>query len=757
MSCRHALIILFLSVPAGGLLSARGQEEPDFFTRAHDLRRAEDWPGLEQAAREQFEVEPDDPAIQAFLALACAGQKKFEDCVAALKRLEELNSSAERTAGGITNPLVEVFNVIYMHCWANFSPEFNRQCWQGLFDAFPGFSQASVMASRLLMAALKLNDPDQIERFRIYFDDLLEQAGDSPPRRKSVLGQYARAYVRAGVGGDRTLALAREAFEIGWNEAAAFRGYAGPSEDGDDFEKREHCDLACDDLFNDLALACVLSLAYDPERNPLAAREAEPGAVFEDLTEAVGLAGLKAGRVAAGDFDNDGDPDLCFSGRLFRNDRGLEFVEITQEAGLKARGSSALFGDVDNDGDLDLLLPAQGHPHLLLNTGKAGGFRFEDATAAAGLDRLEVEAAPEGAAFLDIDGDGWLDFYLAVYEGGGLSNPHPDLLVLNNGDGTFTDVSRDRGALEVAPMCGRGVAASDFDQDGDLDLYIANYRLNPNFLFQNDGQGRFVEQALEFGIRGLPGSNSAYYGHTIGACFGDVDNDGDLDLFAANLAHPRYVSQGFSNLSMLYINGGAEDDFHFTEERRARGIRFQETHSDPALIDYDNDGDLDLSITCVYEGVPSSLYQNDGRGRFTPVTFRSRAVAFNGFGQAWFDADGDGDLDLLIASNSGCRYFRNGGNENSWLEVRLVGKQGNRFGIGARVELETLTGEPPLRLVRELDGGRGTSSQDGQTVHFGLGEYRGKVRLTVTWPGARQSEKRAFYVNRTVTVRQFKG
>ena len=754
MSSSIAGIILLLAACRSG---SEVQEEEDFFTRAHDLRQASNWTELELVARKQSEVDPEDPSPQAYLALASAGLKKFDECVAALLRLEELGSPAERTVGGISNPLVEVINTVYQHCWANFSPEFNRQCWQGLFDAFPDCGQASVMATRLLMAALKLKDAEQTERFETYFDDLLEQAGDSDPKRKPILEQYAQAYVRAGIGGAKTLALAVEAFEIGWRDAAGFQGYEGPTEAGDNLQQRENCDLVCDDAFNYLAQACVLSDAFDPESNPLAAREVEPGVIFEDLTEAFGLGSLKVNRVAVGDYDNDGDPDLCFSGRLFRNEQGQQFVEVTKDVGILVRGTSALFGDLDNDGDLDLLLPAQPHPHLLVNTGRSGGFSFLNRTAAAGLDQLKVESAPEGAALVDLDGDGWLDFYLAAYEGGSLSSAHRDHLVRNNGDGTFADVSETRGTLNVEPMCGRGVTASDFDQDGDLDLYISNYRLNPNFMFQNDGQGGFTEESLALGVQGQPGQSGLYYGHTIGSCFGDVDNDGDLDLFTANLAHPRFVRQGFSNLSMLYINGGAENGYRFTEERQARGIRFQETHSDPALIDFDNDGDLDLSITCVYEGVPSSLYQNDGQGHYAPVTFRSRAVAFNGWGQAWFDVDDDGDLDLLIGSSSGCRFFRNTGNQNSWLKIQLAGKQGNRSGIGARIELETLKGDPPLRLVRELCGGRGTSSQDGQTVHFGLGDYRGKVRLTVTWPGARRPEKTAFYGNRTVLVHQLKG
>jgi len=236
-----------------------------------------------------------------------------------------------------------------------------------------------------------------------------------------------------------------------------------------------------------------------------------------------------------------------------------------------------------------------------------------------------------------------------------------------------------------------------------------------------------------------------------------VDGDGDADLFCANLAHPRFVKQGFSNLSMLYINQGAEGDHAFLEERRVRGIRFQETHSDPALIDIDNDGDLDLSITCVYAGVPSALYQNDGRGYFEPVTFSANLVADNGWGQSWLDFDGDGDLDALIASGSGVRLFRNDASSrpepNKWLRVRLRGKR-NRFGYGARVTATALGDGAPPPIVRELVSARGTSSQDEPVVHFGLGEYKGKVRVTVRWPDTGKETRSTHFVNRTVTIKQ---
>lgn len=206
-------------------------------------------------------------------------------------------------------------------------------------------------------------------------------------------------------------------------------------------------------------------------------------------------------------------------------------------------------------------------------------------------------------------------------------------------------------------------------------------------------------------------------------------------------------------LSMHYINQGAAGGHAFLEERQTRGILYQETHSDPALVDIDNDGDLDQSITCVYEGVPSALCQSDGRGRFQPITFRSRLVTCNGWGQAWFDFDRDGDLDVLIGSGSGVRMFENHGNDHKWLRVRLRGAK-NRFGVGARVTATPLGEGAPPPIVRERVSARGTSSQDEPIVYFGLGEYKGKVRVAVRWPDTGRETRTTEFVNRTVTLQQ---
>ncbi len=737
-----------------GLLVAIAVARSDdvgFPARAAELRQSSGWAELVRLADERLREEPEDRLALANLAVGRAGMQEFAGAVDGLKRLAAAGQDPASALEGFGSPLGEVVNAVYGHCWANYDAAFNRKCWQALFDAYPESPHvAGTPASRLLMAALKQDDAAAIETLEAYYDRLLARAAEQGTEDHRTLMLYAQAYVRAGRRDARMYERARLAFERAWRDAAERERFDADVPLDDDMRaRRDRCDVECDTYLNVLTQAAVLggrtASSDDPPEDPLLAREPEPGVVFEDVTEAFGLAEVRSGRVAVGDYDSDGDPDVCFQGRLFRNDHAERFVEVTTEAGLGPGGNGALFGDVDDDGDLDLLVLGV-KPRLFANTGPRGRFAFEDATAAFGLDAVTLPAPPEGATLFDANGDGRLDVYLAVYEEP-MATGHPDWLLVNDGT-RFTDASDSLGVRAPPAACSRGVATADFDDDGDVDLHVSNYRLNPNRLFRNDG-ATFVDVGEATTVRGTAERYPQYFGHTIGSCFGDVDGDGDLDLFSANLAHPRYIQQGFSNQSCLYVNGGGGA---FTEERSARGVRFQETHSDPALVDVDGDGDLDLSITCIYEGVPSALYENDGTGRFAPITRRAGAIVFNGWGQAWFDLDDDGDVDVLFASSSGVRLFRNRGNENNWLKVRLAASGRNRFGIGARVTVET-PGDAPVRVVRELSTARGTTSQDGHELHFGLGTARGRMRVTVRWPDGFEQTTTAF-PNRTTTIRR---
>ena len=477
------------------------------------------------------------------------------------------------------------------------------------------------------------------------------------------------------------------------------------------------------------------------------------GEVFDDVTDAMGLGGLLCSRVAWGDADGDGFEDILLDGSvLMKNVRGERFENITAAAGLKAGSCGGLWADVDNDGDLDMFAMARGgapelDDRLYLNNGTG---RFEAVLPCPVADRWPTE----GAGWGDFDGDGWVDLYVANYEMPvtdaqpvrGLGTP--DYLYRNLGDGRFEDVTVAAGIVppDGQDKCGRGVSWGDFDGDGDQDIFVSNYRLHENFLWENT-DGQFENTALAHGVAGV--EVDGYYGHTIGSVWGDADNDDDLDLFSANLAHPRYIE--FSDKSMFLINGGAPD-WQFTDQAAAAGIRYDETHSNPAFGDVDNDGDLDLVITSIYAQERSYLYLQTGAASMTfqDVTFLAGVRAFNGWGCAFADFDRDGDLDLLFGSHSGVRLFRNRGNDHHWIEIRVTGTRDNAAGIGAVIWVEQ-AGETQMRQVA---AGSGTASQDSLIQHFGLGESSSPVTVTVRYPSGQVQILQAVAPDQRVVVRQ---
>ncbi|MDI7267400.1 MAG: FG-GAP-like repeat-containing protein, partial [Myxococcota bacterium] len=497
---------------------------------------------------------------------------------------------------------------------------------------------------------------------------------------------------------------------------------------------------------------------------------------FEDVTASIGLEPMY--RVAWGDYDGDGDDDLLSGGnRLFRNDGGM-FTDVSAEAGLAdAAGGVAVWADYDNDGRLDFysagggyykecgddadcvrctvvwapdgsgscgeehhdhtcvddfcMPPSSVRTHDLLWHNEGGGV-FREVSAEAGV----YDFAPsEAAAWGDYDNDGFVDLYVANYETsvewtrGAFAVGNPDRLWRNNGDGTFSDVSETAGVAVATPRCGRTVAWADYDLDGDLDLFVGNYRLGPDFFFQNQGDGTFVEIARENGTIGNRVGGA--YGHALGAVWGDYDNDGDWDLFVANLAHPRFLA--FSDKSMLYRGSGAPD-FMFVDAREAAGIAYSETHTGPAWGDYDNDGNIDLFITQVYAGYRAFMYRSDGDGTFTDATYPAGIVVDNGFGASWGDYDQDGKLDLAAQN----LWHNRTADVGHWLEVRLAGAAGragttpasNTAAIGAVVTV-TAGGRT---LMRQVEGGGGAGVQNSMTLHFGLGAAARAERVVVAWP-----------------------
>ena len=471
------------------------------------------------------------------------------------------------------------------------------------------------------------------------------------------------------------------------------------------------------------------------------------GIVFADESSASGLNEKGYSRVALGDYNSDGLSDILFTGKyLYKNDGKMHFSDVSETANLSSLNSSGgLFADFNRDGLLDIVSLShaeEGRGDQLLKN--MDGTRFVNVNERAG--DIEDGFPSEAAAWIDPDGKGFPSLYVTNYEKWQQRSGYPDFY-WHNEAGYFADNTEKAGFLLPAytqnpGQAGRGVAPADFDNDGKQEILVTNYRLNRNFCWKQIDT-LFVDVAALYGLAGT--YKQGYYGHSIGADWGDYDNDGDLDLFVANLAHPRFLD--ISDKSMLLRNDGlafrvVEQDtiyyWQFTNVTESAGITYDELHSDPLFIDADNDGFLDIFITSIYENDRSYLYHNNGNGTFTDITWLAGARVFNGWGNACGDLDRDGLLDIVVGSGNGIRILHNGTKtknkalyfkpvwkgDNIYVEsdTTLFGKvpQSPAFGVRMEITVKGARGKKH-KLIRELCSAKGTASQNAPELHFGIG------------------------------------
>jgi len=466
-------------------------------------------------------------------------------------------------------------------------------------------------------------------------------------------------------------------------------------------------------VYNILAL-CLLLLA-----GTVTAQEA--AVVFKDVSSDTGLQ-LGGGAACWADIDNDGWVDVC-AGAVWKNNKGKSFSKIGDIS-----PGSVIAADFDNDGFVDLF--SWSSMKLFRNN---GGKEFVDVPL-PDLPRI----GSRGAVWADLNNDSFVDLYVGGYEGSERS-----LLILINEGGKSFRVERSEGKNAT-----RGVTACDFDQDGDVDVYVSNYRLQPNLFWLNNGKAGFKEVAREYGVIATkPGFGG---GHSIGASWGDFNNDGLIDLFAGNFAHVD--GRGDQPKSRFLKNLGEKKGFKF-EDLGTCGVHYQESYASPSVADYDNDGNLDLFFTTVY-GVASFgrknnsvLFRNDGKFVVQDVTAAAKLAGLPPTYQAaWADYDNDGDLDLTSAG----KLFQNQGTPHAWLKLRLVGngKTINRSAIGAQVRVEAGN----KIITRQVETGTGEGNQSEATLHFGLGNHKGPVNIEIFWPNRAKQSMTRVETNRLLTV-----
>ncbi|MBT8487883.1 MAG: CRTAC1 family protein [Gemmatimonadetes bacterium] len=415
------------------------------------------------------------------------------------------------------------------------------------------------------------------------------------------------------------------------------------------------------------------------------------------------------------DADGDGDLDLFvgFRGaanRLYRNDRGV-FVDVAGEVGLadEAETRAAAWGDYDLDGDPDLYVgyAAGDRPNRLYRNDRAEG--FVDVAMEVGVSRGGVTRQP---SWIDFDGDGDLDLFVAFRDG-------PNALFVNDG-GVFVDEAEDRGVAD--PRRSVGAVWFDMDGDADLDLFVANQNGDEDGVFRNEG-GRFQDVAAAWGMN-QPGRTEAQ--GSVGVSVSDHDNDGDLDLFVASYGP-----------DILWENQGGG---RFVDVAPGTPLAGDHHSVAAAWGDVDNDGWVDLYVNTFVSGEPEArdfLFRNGGGGSFEDMTPPSVLERGSSHGVAWADFDFDGDIDLSLANNdpSGSHplYLNRlpaAAGQRS-LQVGIVDRDGRWSRAGATVTLHReADGYTSSRL---MSTGGGYASQGMTPAHFGLPPGEGTLSISVVW------------------------
>ena len=442
---------------------------------------------------------------------------------------------------------------------------------------------------------------------------------------------------------------------------------------------------------------------------------------FEKITESdIGtLQGFTVGGFW-GDYDNDGHPDVFTTGDniLFKN---VDNLFTNSELTFKSSGSAA-WGDYNNDGYLDLFTTSYNYAavfenNLLYKNNGDGSFTE--------IMPFEADGRVNNCVWIDFNKDGKLDIFLSYLDLG------YGKLYLNDGADTFSEHLKIDGASRFTTF-------ADYDNDGDLDAYVAAY--GENLLFDNVGDSTFTMNKSTL-ITFFNGSSN-------GASWGDVDNDGDLDLFVTNGIHSE-------ENNALYLNNGKG---HFIYVSSGDIVNSGGESYGSAFCDYDNDGNLDIVVTNFQQ--ENGLYRGNGDGTFSKVEYSSIMAEFSdpyhadipSMACAWGDYNQDGFSDLIITNTGGLANFlyKNSGNSNNWIKLKLIGEASNKSGIGAKVTVKS----GDKTQYREVTTQTGFAGQNELNLNFGLGKNTLVDSIIISWPSGTNQILTKLNVNQLVEIHE---
>jgi hypothetical protein len=497
-----------------------------------------------------------------------------------------------------------------------------------------------------------------------------------------------------------------------------------------------------------------------------------------------------AGGVAVFDYNSDGNLDVFFtngadirtlvkssakySNRLFENDGKGHFKDVTAKAGLAGAGfaNGVAVGDYDNDGYEDLFVGGVHGNHLYHNNGNG---TFTDVTAKAGIERPDSQYGPlwsVGGAWVDVNNDGLLDLFVVNYLAWDINTeprceagpgrfdychpkfykPTPNQLFLNNGDGTFRDVSAESG-LRSHPGKGMGVGIADFDLDGWMDIFVANDKAY-NSLFRNKGGGKFEERAFEAGVA-LTENGQFISGMGVDAR--DLDNDGYPDIAFVALDNELFP---------LFRNTGKGGFRDVTDASGMARLSAPMAGYSPTIADFDNDGWKDLFVTRGHVQSlgyaprtpveqPNTVFLNLGGMKFRALTEEAGLTAQpprRHRGSAVGDLNHDGRMDVVVTALSAPAevWINDSPGGNHWLEFALQGTRSNRDGIGARIKV--IAGG--VAQYNHVSFAVGYASSSAGPLHFGLGRNTSADSVEIRWPSGIVQELKNVSADQIVKVKE---